>query len=349
MSPEGSIRGCFRPARIGMKIGIIGFGSIGRRHLANIRRIIPEVRIVVCHLHSRSTELPEGADEVVQGLEELARCSPDVAFITSPANTHIRAANAMLDCGADLFMEKPFSDTLQGVAELVERSETAGKIVMTGYVLRFHDSLQVIREAVRDGMIGRILCVRAEVGQYLPEWRPAADYRASVTARRELGGGVLLELSHEFDYLRWILGEFSAVSAQTGQLGDLEIDVEDTAEVILTSSRREIVSVHLDMVQRAGDRSCKITGSEGTLAWRPGAGKAEVYRAGERTWSDLPVPAASDRNDMFLREVQHFFDCVATRQRPLVDGRDGLKALEIVEAARRSSVEGRVVELWTAR
>lgn len=328
-----------------MKAAIIGYGSIGRRHLGNIRNLYPDAEILVCHLRSSSTDIPEGANAVVHGLEALALRRPDVAFVTGPANTHLGAAEAMRACGADLFIEKPLSTTLDGIDSLIRTCASSGIILMLGYVLRFHAPLQLLRNALHQGMIGRTVSVRAEVGQYLPDWRPHLDYRESVTAKSSLGGGVLLELSHEFDYLRWILGDFTGVSAHLGKLSDLDIDVEDTAEVILTSERRELVSVHLDMVQRAGGRFCQITGTEGTLKWSSGTGHVQAFLAQEGTWKTLRSDPQTDRNDMFISELQHFFDCVTTRNQPIVGGEDGRSVLKIIEGARRSSAEGRVVSL----
>jgi len=328
-----------------VKVGLIGFGSIARRHLANIRQLRGDAHIVVCRMHSRQSVPPELADEVVFDLEELAKRQPDVAFITGPAPTHVETGLAMARCGADIFIEKPLSDSLEGTAELAQVCEDAGRIFMLGYTMRFHEPLRLLRQNLLDGAIGRVLCVRAEVGQYLPEWRPHMDYRESVTARKALGGGVLLELSHEFDYLRWILGDFQSVWSRIARLGDLEIDVEDIAEVLLTGSHGELVSVHLDMLRRSGERTCHIHGTEGSLVWRSSTQTVECYSAKEGGWRTVYAAGEFDRNSMFIAEIQHFFDCVERRTKPVVGYEDGRRALEIIVAARKSSQERRELSL----
>jgi predicted dehydrogenase len=217
---------------------------------------------------------------------------------------------------------------------------------MVGYTLRFHEPLQVLRDSVRSGVIGRILYARAEVGQYLPDWRPhLLDYRQSVTARKELGGGVLLELSHEFDYLRWILGDFRSAWGRVDRIGDLDIDVEDIAEVVLTGQNGEMISVHLDMLQRAGSRSCQIHGTEGSLMWKSSSQSIEQYVAKERVWRTVLAMPNFDRNGMYLHEIQHFFRCVETRQEPQIGYLDGRRALEVVAAVKRSSAIGNMLPL----
>ncbi|MGA8146599.1 MAG: Gfo/Idh/MocA family oxidoreductase [Gallionellaceae bacterium] len=328
-----------------MRIGIVGFGSIARRHLQNIRLLKPKARIVVCHLYSRGRETPAEADETVYGLESLAAKKPEVAFLTGPATTHLLSGLAMLACGADIFVEKPIAHTLEGLDQLEAACQQADRLLMLGYNLRFHRPLQVLKDIVESGKIGRVQSARLEVGQYLPDWRPHLDYRQSVTARRELGGGVLLEISHEIDYLRWILGDFSAVWGRVERLGDLEIDVEDTAEMILTGQNRAAISLHLDMLQRSSRRVFQIHGSEGSLIWKYGEPGIKLYLAQEGAWQEIAVQSGIERNDMYVAELQHFFECVESRRQPCIGYKDGHRVLEVIAAVRRSSQDGCEVAL----
>jgi predicted dehydrogenase len=215
---------------------------------------------------------------------------------------------------------------------------------MVGYNLRFCRPLQVMRQALVEGRIGRPLALRAEAGQYLPEWRPGKDYRQCVSARRDLGGGAVLELSHELDYVRWLVGEVKTVCAQVGHLSDLELDVEDTAEIILQFCNGAIGSVHLDMVQRPATRTCRIVGTEGTLAWDGMSHRVQLFSAAADRWSDLHPAEAIDRNEMYLAELRHFFGCVRGKGKPIVSGNEGRRVLEIALAVKKSSVEQRVVD-----
>lgn len=329
-----------------MRALVVGLGSIGRRHLTNLRRIAPAAFITVWHQHSKPEDKaghPEHADRVVYCQEDAFDPPPDVALITNPASLHIETGLALARKGVHLFIEKPLSNTLDGVDDLIVLCCRQSLILMVGYNLRFCRSMQVVREAVLEGQIGRVLAIRAEVGQFLPDWRPGKDYRQAVSAKRELGGGAVLELSHELDYVRWLVGEVDAVCAQIDRLSDLEMDVEDNAEITLKFRSGAIGSVHLDMLQCAPTRTCRIVGTEGTLIWDGLRHRVQLFSAATDGWSDLHLEGAHDRDEMFLAELRHFLDCVQGHETPPVGGEEGRRVLEIALAARQSSLEQKVV------
>lgn len=318
---------------------VVGLGSIGRRHLANLRALRPDMAIWA--LRRTGTESPDPTVPVVGSLDEALAVHPQVAILASPAPCHVTEALALAKAGVHLLVEKPLSDRLEGVADLLDTCRRRGVVLMTGYTLRFAPSLMALKEALP--RIGRILSVRAEVGQYLPDWRPGTDYRQGVTARPELGGGAALELSHEFDTLRWLLGEVSQVCALSGSRGDLDLPVEDLVEALLTFRSGVFGSVHLDLLQRVPTRTCRILGTEGTLLWDGIAHGLRLFTQG--AWIDLvrPDDPPFDRNRMYVDELAHFLACVEDGLPPKVTGEDGLRALEIALAAKAS--QGRTLQL----
>ena len=321
---------------------IAGLGSIGRRHLANLRLLRPQARIGAWRLQSPlDTQPPPGADEQFATLQQALDFAPTAAIIAGPASTHLELARPLAAAGVHLLIEKPLATDLPadltGAAALIADCRNRGLVLMTGYNLRFLPSLQAVKASLAAGAIGQVLAVRAEVGQYLPDWRPGTDHRTGVSAQRALGGGALLELSHELDYLNWIFGPPDRVTARGGRYGDLTLDVEDLVELLLDYQNPPcLVSVHLDMLQRAPQRTCRFIGSEGTLVWDAIADRVDLYRATTSAWETLPVPNLTDRNRMYLDELSHFLDCIAQGTQPQVDGTAGLRALEIVAAARRT-------------
>ncbi len=329
-----------------MRALIVGLGAIGRRHLANLAEVEPTAVVTVWHQHSGPYDhpLPSRFSEVFS-LEDALASRPQIALLTGPASVHVDTALDLAAHGVHLLVEKPLSHNVDGVEPLLERCRLGNLTLLVGYNYRFYEPMQVMRRALIEGRIGRILSVRAEVGQYLPDWRPGADYRRSGSAQRALGGGALLELSHEIDYVRWLGGEIAEVSATVGQLSDLELDVEDTAEITLRFATGAIGSIHLDMVQRWPSRSCKVIGTEGTLAWDGASHQLKWYSSASSEWVDLCPAIHRDRNEPYLSEMCHFLDCVRGRSTPVVSGADGLRVLEIALAARQSSAERRAVAL----
>jgi predicted dehydrogenase len=328
-----------------MHILLVGLGSIGRRHLSNLKQIDPALQITVWRQHTRSTDVPAGADRVVDNLEAALANRPDAALIAGSAVTHIETGLALARAGVHLFIEKPLSHDLQHVEALMAECHQRNLVLMVGYNLRFCEPLQIMQQAASAGRIGRIVCLRAEVGQYLPDWRAGSDYRQGVSARRELGGGAILELSHELDYALWLMGEVKAVSAQADRVGDLEMDVEDLAEITLRFKSGAIGNVHVDMLQRSVTRTCRLIGIDGTLIWDAISNQVRLFEAKTNAWIDLHPAVTIDRNAMYVAELKHFFECVAHQTRPLISGEDGLRVLQIALAAKQSVSEQRVIEL----
>jgi hypothetical protein len=199
-----------------------------------------------------------------------------------------------------------------------------------------------MKALIEERRVGRILSLRVDVGQYLPDWRPQADYRRQVSANRALGGGVLLELSHELDYVNWLFGRFDRVFCVTANSGQLEIDVEDNVDILL--SRDGLTAqIHLDFLQRRASRSCKVIGSSGTLHWDLIANRITLDSpSGEDVlFSDPTV----DRNDMYVEQLRGFIEVAAGHAAPRITLNDGLAVLNMIEAMRESAATGRQVPL----
>lgn len=334
-------------ARAGRQIRalVVGLGSMGRRHLANLRKLLPQADITVLRHQRHSESCAEDADRTIHDLEDALRLRPDLAIVATPAPFHLQAASALAEQGVHLLVEKPLSDSLVGIDELIETCRGNESVLLVGYNLRYYRPLTILQEAIDDGRVGRVLSLRAEVGQYLPAWRQGRDYRQGVSARAELGGGVLLELSHELDYARWLLGEVALVSAQTGCLSGLEIDVEDVAELTLRFENQAIGNLHLNMFQQPTTRGCRIIGTGGTLAWDGCTHAVDYFDATSETWQSLLPAEEFDRNSMFVDELEHFFQCIDGSATPRVTGTDGKRTLQLVLAAKQSARKGMAVEI----
>ncbi len=320
------------------RILIVGHGSIGKRHLNIVRETLPGADIRVLR-HQPCDATPEFADDCFNRLGDACAFAPQVAAIANPAPFHLEAAGALAAAGCHLLIEKPLSHTTEGVRKLLQLVRRQGLILQVGYNLRFLPSLEEFRNRIRAGAIGRVLSIRCEIGQYLPSWRPGTDYRQGVSARQDLGGGVLLELSHELDYLRWIFGEVAWVSAWMGRRSALEIDVEDTAHLTLgfgPDDHSPVASLSLDFIRHDTTRQCTAIGEWGSLRWNGLTGAVEEWAAGNVTWQPV-FHQVHQRDDSYRAQWHHFLDCVQTSQAPRVGGEDGMAVLKIIEAAWQSA------------
>ncbi len=325
------------------RILIVGLGSIGLRHLRIAREKFPQAEIYVLR-HQVSDTAIEFASGTLSTLEEAILFSPQIAVIANPSSQHIPIAQALAEIGTHLLVEKPISSSIAGVRTLIETCKANKSSLKIGYNLRFSPSLQYFRDRLNEGIIGEVLSIRCEVGQYLPTWRPGSDYRIGVSARQELGGGVLLELSHELDYLQWIFGDIDWVSATLSRQSSLDIDVEDSAHLTLgflsNKKRQQLIgTLNMDFIRHDRTRFCLVIGNLGTLRWDGVGEEVSIFEAGATTWKNL-FTHTSVKDQTYIAEWGEFITSIDTGIASLATGQDGLRTLEIIEAARNSASMG---------
>ncbi len=267
-----------------------------------------------------------------------------LAIIASPAPLHVDQAATFLRTGIPVLIEKPLSDSLESFARAGEVLLANSTKIEVAYNLRFMPSAIRLKALLDEQILGRIHSVSIEVGQYLPDWRPATDYRENVSARKELGGGVLLELSHELDYLTWLFGTFNSIYCVASNSGTLDVDVEDSAHAILSREDGLVASVHLDFLQRVPTRICKIIGESGTLVWNLLQNSILLGTANNSEDIIFSDPNYN-RNDMYLEEISHFVKVAVGERMPQVSIYQALDTLRLIEALRHSSVTRKVVDI----
>jgi predicted dehydrogenase len=334
------------------RILIVGLGSIGRNHLRLAREIFPFSKIKVLR-HQVTSDIPEFSDGYVETIDDAIEFAPQIAILANPSNFHVPIALKLAQIGTHLLIEKPISSTIDGVFELMETCKEHNCVLQVGYNLRYAPSLQNFRELLQAGVIGEILSVRSEVGQYLPSWRPYNDYRLGVSANKDLGGGVLLELSHELDYLQWIFGDVDWVRATLTQQSSLEIDVEDSAHLTLgfkfeASQHQLIGTLNMDFIRHDQTRICTAIGSKGSLRWDGTIGEVSVFEEDASSWKKLFAHTPL-RDETYLAEWQEFVNCINSGIAPSVTGQDGLRVLEVVQSARSSASTGAQVSVSDIR
>ena len=328
-----------------MKILIAGLGSIGRRHLRNLKALgVEELFLYRTH----QSTLPDedlAPYPVFNTLQKALDQKPAAVVISNPTSLHLDVAVPAARSGCHLFLEKPISHSLDGIDTLQTVVEIAGIQVMGGYQFRFHPGLNIVHKLLVDKAIGKPISVQAHWGEYLPGWHPWEDFRKAYAARADLGGGVIRPLCHPLDYLRWLMGDVRSVAAVTSAQG-LVLDVEDTAEINLRFVNEITGSVHLDYIQRPSQHTLRIIGSQGTIFWDNADGAVKVYQPETQPEAKIyPVPNGFERNSMFLSQMEHFLAVVRGEQNPLCTLEDGIQALRFIQACYQSSNSGQFVEI----
>jgi predicted dehydrogenase len=338
---------------------MIGLGGIGQRHVRNLRflygdtveilayRVRGQTHVVTPAMGadpSRSVE-DEYSIRAFSSLDAALAEGPSIAFICNPSNMHIPVALAAIRAGCDVFIEKPLTDSLHGTTELIHEAAQRNVVAMVGYQLRFHPCMLKLAEIIGSGILGNLLAVRATVGEYLPNWHPYEDYRQMYASRSDLGGGVVLSQIHEFDYLYSLFGLPQRIYALGGHWSELEIDVEDTASILMEcQSVGRPLPIHLqqDYLQSPPSRQCEVIGDRGRAVMDLHALTVSVSTRGAS-----PAQASFagfERNQLFIDQLKHFMECVRTRKKPVVDLSDGLQSLRMALAAKKSMMTGEPVE-----
>ncbi|WP_447603673.1 Gfo/Idh/MocA family protein [Nitrospira sp. Nam80] len=343
-----------------MKCLFAGLGSIGQRHVRNLRHLLGETVEITAYrtvnksplLNPDMTVRRHATVEAAYNIRSFSRlddalaAKPDAVFITNPNSLHLSVALEAAKAGCHLFIEKPLSDSLDGVKELIEITDRQRLVTFVAYQFRFNRGLRRIKSLLEERRLGRIVAAHVVNGEYLPDWHPYEDYRLSHAARRELGGGSLRIQTHELDYALWLFGMPRSVYAVGGHLSELEIDVEDSVSILLSCEdhgKRFPVHIHLDYLQRPAQRMCEVVGDAGKVRYDFYANTIEFFDLHARTREVMEF-CGFDRNDMFVEELRHFLAAVHGDTPPLVDLHEAVRSLRISLAADESLHKGTVVQ-----
>ena len=318
-----------------MKLLVVGVGSIGRRHAANLRALDAGPVSVTDSDGGRLAHVARELD--VRAVPDLAaglEAGPDGVIVCTPTHRHLGVARAAVEAGAHVFVEKPLAPSLDGVDRLAEAAARHGRHVYVGCNMRFHPGIATVRTALAGGAVGRARSYYARFIHALSNRRPPGqDYRDTYSARRAEGGGVILDGVHELDYLRWLEGEVAGVDAWAARVSDLEMDVEDTAIVMLQFVCGAIGQVLLDFVSPVKLRGCEVIGDTAVVRWMSEGKVPERVRVTRETPGGKPEilfeADAYDSNAMYVEEMRHFVNAVDGAATPLADIGDGTRALDL--------------------
>lgn len=318
------------------KLGIIGLGSIGKRHLRLLKEIRPDIEVIVLRSgRGKSCKEEKLATKIVKSIDLIIAEGIQAAIISSPATLHIKQALVLAKAGVHLLIEKPLSDSLEGINQLLKILDDNNLVSMVGYVLRYDPGAIKFKKLIDANSIGDILHARIECGSYLPEWRPGLDYKTSVSAQSELGGGVLLELSHELDYLHWFFGKPKDVQALVRNTGSLDIDVEDQVDLLLTSSEGYCISVQIDFNRRNIERKCKLLTTEGEVIW-DAVNKSVICNLEEKAEEIFNYD--NQRDYLYKKQLKVFIDSVEKNITPPVNINNGIDVIKLIDSIRKASL-----------
>jgi len=326
-----------------MKFLVIGCGSIGRRHTKNLKMLGEDVIASDVAAENRQWVEENLGIDVFEKTNDALLEKPNAVLVCTPPSSHIPLAKLALGAGCHVFIEKPLSHETKGLDEVAEIAADKKLIIAVGYNMRFNKSLVKAKELLDAGSIGKPLSARLVFGQYLPAWRPWQDYKKSYTASKSLGGGIILDGSHELDYARWLFGEASEIGCMAGKVSKLEVETEDVAEINIMFGSGTIANIHLDFIKQDYTRKCEIIGEKGTLTWDYSKGSVEIYLSGKKETEVFDC--SDDPNNMYVDEIKHFIECLKNNQKPLVDFEEGKKTLILALKAKEAAESGKMLRI----
>ncbi|HJP22109.1 MAG TPA: Gfo/Idh/MocA family oxidoreductase [Alphaproteobacteria bacterium] len=333
----------------GRHILVIGSGSVGQRHAANLAALGCRISCLDPR-QDRRAELA-AATPVVGAYGDLPTAlgdpSLDGAVIASPTTFHVRQARAALAAGLAVLLEKPVSpgaEEARALALAVAESEVP---LLLGYTWRWWPPLLAAKRLLAEGALGRLNHVRFVMAAHLADWHPWERYQDWFMSSRELGGGALLDESHWIDQALWFFGRPESVFARIAKVSELEIDADDDVDILLDYAAGPRVSIHLDLHARPHEKTIKFVGQEGTLVWTADPNRLVLGREMAENWQETLFDC--QRNEMFVAVAREFLALLDGRGAPSCTIADGLNVMEVIEASRQSHAEGRMVKLESGR
>lgn len=322
-----------------VRVLVVGTGSVGRRHISNLLDMGVEV-FSYSYRGELNSEMLKFKKKVisVSNLQEAFVGNLNAVVIANSTEKHLDIAIQAAKFNKHIFIEKPLSSNLKNVNKFIDLVNKQDLVVEAGFMLRCHPNVLFIREKLKSNDLGGVMYIRASVGQWLPDWRPGADYKQSYSASIKKGGGVIFDLIHELDLVYWLLGDVADVSAMKAKVIDLEIETEAIAQVNMRLESGVLAQVHMDYVRPIYSRNLEIVCRHGILIWDYVEGVVYLEVANKQSKILHKVSPSFQRNTMFKNHMAHFLGRIMNPLTlPISPLSEAVKVLKIALACHISS------------
>jgi predicted dehydrogenase len=316
------------------RVLVVGLGSIGQRH-ARLLSERMDVELHICDMieKHRIDTVSTLVNPVVfeySHFPDALLAKPDIVFICLPNQLHVPIGLQAIQGGADVFVEKPISDSIEAAQKLVDAAELNGRFLQVGYMLRLDEGLCKMKSIIDADGIGNLVGGRAMIGTFI------TLLNAKSPDREKNPNSLIVDYTHELDFIRWFFGEVDNIKAMGSRVGNLEMKpTPNIFQMILKMKSDALVQVHMDYIQFPQRRIFEVYGDRGTLSYDFMTGEIRHFKfQKEHQWEDIYVAPIMDRWDnLFRAEQELMLSRRANGIPPLVSGFDGLQVLKIAERA----------------
>lgn len=294
------------------KVLVIGCGSIGKRHIGNLKSLGAR-NLILCDIDRKvlqETSRKFNISGIYPDYKRAVLENKDLtaALICSPTNLHIPQALFLAGHKLNIFMEKPLSQNLKGINRLTRIIKRHKLIFMMGMCYRFHPGLVIMKKLLGKKTLGKIYSARCYGGDNLAGWRANGDYDKCYAARKALGGGVVLTGIHGYDYIRWLFGEVKELSSRIDKLSNLKIDAEDIALAIFRTDKGIAISSYNDFFERKKVHKIEIVCQNGDIYWDYNRNMVRLFYATTKKCKIIKYKFKT--NDMYVSEMKYFLSCL---------------------------------------
>lgn len=318
-----------------MKIGIIGLGSIGKRHARCLRQLGYDDIIALRTKKGTTKTLPVEFNYITEvfNVKDFYSNNLDAVIIANPTALHIETMKKPLEKGLAIFVEKPLADSIEQLKEIEDYDVSK---VMVGFNLRYNAIINAVKEVITSGKLGKIYKANLYCGQFLPSWHPYADYRNEYYARRDLGGGVIRTLSHEIDLMHYFFGDPKELCASVEKISNLEIDVDDNVYMICKMANHSLTSIELDYINPVLTRNGIIFGAEGAVEYSFHRSNV-IFRDYNGKRRVIYEDADLDWNNMYINQMKNFVNFIKDKESLRCTFEDGVNVMKVIKAAEEST------------
>ena len=317
-----------------MRSLFIGLGGSGQRHLRILKELRPDIKFAAVREKGRTFEIGDNLKaqknvnieekykiKTFKSITDAMVFEPNFSVVANPTSLHVKTVMELVKNKTPVLVEKPLSDSIKDLDNLIQLSKSYDTTVMAGYMMRFNPCAKLLHNYIKKKALGRIYNILLNINSYMPEWHEYELYNDFYAGRKDLGGGVVLTEIHEIDLLHWFFEGPSKLAAIGGKKSDFDFDVEDTVSILMEMNEKDNyfpVSINMSFVQKTPMREFLILGEYGRLKWNI-MSHTLYFDDYEHDNHETHHFSEFDRNDMFRDQMNHFLNCLENRKSPLTE------------------------------